>query len=65
MFLFYSMDSSERRSRCVKETEELFAPAVTNLFIKAKGVKESEAAVEQVEDMVHAMKVRQCMQCIG
>ena len=43
-----SPNVAERRERCVKETEELFAPAVTSLYIKAKGVEASEAAVDEV-----------------
>ena len=32
----------------MKETEELFAPAVTAMYIRAKGVEQSEAAVAEV-----------------
>ena len=43
-----SPKAGERRERCVKETEELFAPAVTAMYIRAKGVEASEAAVAEV-----------------
>ena len=45
-----------RRERCLKETEGFFAPAVTSLFIRSKGVADSEKAVEQVDMMVDVMK---------
>ena len=45
-----------RRERCLKETEGFFAPAVTSLFIRSKGVANSEKAVEQVDMMVDVMK---------
>ena len=41
-------EESQRQERCVKETEELFAPAVTSMYVKAKGVESSEKIVHQV-----------------
>ena len=37
-----------REDICVKQTEDTFAPAVTSLYINAKGIDKSEKAQEQV-----------------
>jgi len=31
------MDESERKAKCLKDTEDMFAPAVTAMFIESKG----------------------------
>ncbi len=41
-------DETSRRERCIKETEDMFAPAVTSMYIRAKGVERSQEAVDQV-----------------
>ena len=38
----------ERGENCLKETEDIFAPAVTSLYIKAKGIDKSQMARDQV-----------------
>ena len=43
-------DESTRRERCIKETEDMFAPAVTSMYIRAKGVVKSQDAVDQVRE---------------
>ena len=40
-------DESQRKERCLKEAEEMFAPAVTAMYIKAKGIAQSEKVVGQ------------------
>ena len=35
--------------RCLKETEEMFAPAVTAMYIEAQGVDKSSDVVQQVK----------------
>ena len=37
-----------REDICVKQTEDTFAPAVTSLYINAKGIDKSQKAQEQV-----------------
>ena len=49
-------EEAQRKERCLKETEEAFAPAVTSMYIKAKGVGESAEVVEQVDSMVDIMQ---------
>lgn len=44
-------DEAQRKERCLKEAEEMFAPAVTAMYIKAKGVEQSERVVQQVSFM--------------
>lgn len=49
-------DESQRRERCLKETEDMFAPAVTAMYIRAKGIGKSRETVEQVTMMVETMQ---------
>ena len=42
--------------RCLKETEEMFSPAVTSLFIASQGKAKSEKVVDQVNQMVEIMQ---------
>merc|ERR1719419_1379099 len=47
----------ERRSkRCIDETENMFAPVVNSMFIKAKGLQKAQQIIRQVESMVKTMK---------
>ena len=52
----YSADSVHHRENCLKDTEALFVPAVTAMYIRAKGVDETEKVVKQVDSMVTSMK---------
>ena len=57
---FYPDQPSEeyhRRESCLKQTEDVFSPVVTSMYIRSKGVGKSEVAVEQVTMMVEAMQV--------
>ena len=47
-----------RRESCLKQTEDVFSPVVTSMYIRSKGVGKSEVAVEQVTMMVEAMQVK-------
>ena len=31
------IDEAERKSKCLKDTEDMFAPAVTAMFVESKG----------------------------
>ena len=31
------IDETERKSKCLKDTEDMFAPAVTAMFVESKG----------------------------
>merc|ERR1719464_1196896 len=56
---FYPDQPSEeyhRRESCLKQTEDVFSPVVTSMYIRSKGVGKSEVAVEQVTMMVEAMQ---------
>ena len=56
---FYPDRPSEdtvRRENCLKQTEDVFAPVVTAMYIKSKGIHKSEMAVNQVTMMVEAMQ---------
>ena len=58
---FYPDQPSEeyhRRESCLKQTEDVFSPVVTSMYIRSKGVGKSEVAVEQVTMMVEAMQVK-------
>ena len=48
LFLFFISCNYYREDICVKQTEDTFAPAVTSLYINAKGIDKSEKAQEQV-----------------
>jgi predicted metalloendopeptidase len=45
-----------RRESCLKQTEDMFAPAVTSMYIHAKGIAKSQKAVDQVTMMVESMQ---------
>ena len=32
------IDEAERKSKCLKDTEDMFAPAVTAMFVESKGI---------------------------
>ena len=32
------IDEAERKSKCLKDTEDMFAPAVTAMFVESKGM---------------------------
>lgn len=49
-------DEIQRKERCLKETEDMFAPVVTAMYIRDKGVEASEQIVQQVDMMVDIMK---------
>ena len=51
------VEENQRKERCLKETEEMFAPVVTSMYIQAKGIKKSRDVVDQVEEMVNTMKL--------
>lgn len=50
-------DESQRVERCLKETEEFFAPAITALYVEAKGLAKSLEVVQAVDEMVDVMKL--------
>ena len=41
-----------RKERCLKETEEIFAPSITAMYVEAKGVKKSKDVVDQVRSIL-------------
>ena len=41
-------DEDKREENCLKQTEDVFAPAVTSLYIRAKGIDKSQMALDQV-----------------
>ena len=49
-------DEYQRRESCLKQTEDVFSPVVTSMYIRSKGVDKSEHAVKQVTVMVKAMQ---------
>lgn len=49
-------DEVKRRERCLKETEEAFAPAITAMFIRSKGIDMSGEVIQQVDAMVDIMQ---------
>ncbi len=51
----HSTDCAQHRENCLKDTEVMFAPAVTAMYVRAKGVDKAHEVVRQVRDGPHAV----------
>ncbi len=52
----HSSDRAQHRENCLKDTESLFVPAVTAMYIRAKGVAQTDRVVDEVDAIVTSMK---------
>ena len=52
----HSADRARHRENCLKDTESLFVPAVTAMYVRAKGAEETSRTVKRVDAVVTAMK---------
>ncbi len=44
----HSADRAQHRENCLKDTESVFVPAVTAMYIRAKGVEQTDKVVKEV-----------------
>jgi len=49
-------DEGRRGEQCLKQTEDVFGPVITAMYVRHKTVEASEALVEEVDMMVDTMK---------
>merc|ERR1719225_1041843 len=49
-------DVERRGEQCLKQTEDVFGPVITAMYVRHKTVEASEALVEEVDMMVDTMK---------
>ena len=49
-------DDERRGEQCLKQTEDVFGPVITAMYVRHKTVEASRALVEEVDMMVDSMK---------
>lgn len=49
-------DEARRREQCLRQTEDVFGPALTAMYVRHKTVEATEIIVEEVDLMVDTMK---------